>query len=193
MLKTKWGLAKISQKGYYRITRPIKKEYFDKLLHRLIFEDFYKIKLPSNIHIHHVDEDKTNNEIWNLIPMTKSEHISHHRSGKPMANPTKQKISKTISGLRNTSGCYRVCKQISKEMNQGYFWKYRYISEGKRKSLGSADLNKLKKKVIDNGLEWKVLDEEMAKANGLIIDSDDDLTGLPIVHVTTGLWSPITW
>ena len=193
MLKTKRGIAKINKKGYYRITRPTEKQYLDKSLHRLIFEEFYKIKLPSNIFIHHVDGDKTNNKIWNLIPMTDAEHTKHHSTNRTIPEATRKKISESIGTLRNASGCFRVSKQVNKEVNQGYFWKYRYMENGKRKSLSSVDLNKLKEKVLDNGLEWKVLNDELAEQNGLILTKSEELFELPIIHIECGLWSYVTW
>ena len=44
---TKFGTAKI-YRGYYIITSR-KEGNHGKFLHRLIFEDFYKIKLPKHI------------------------------------------------------------------------------------------------------------------------------------------------
>ena len=76
VLKTEFGRAKV-KKGYYTITSK-KEGNYNKLLHRLIFEDFYKIKLPSHIIIHHEYRNKLNNEIWNLVPMTNSEHLKIH-------------------------------------------------------------------------------------------------------------------
>ena len=65
-IKTKYGNANLNKWGYYAITSR-KEGNHGKLLHRVIFEDFYNIKLdeefPEGIHIHHIDEDKTNNEI----------------------------------------------------------------------------------------------------------------------------------
>ena len=76
-IKTKFGTARIDKKGYYYISSR-KEGNNSKFLHRLIFEDFYQIKLPKNIHIHHDDGNKLNNNIWNLIPMTKGEHTFVH-------------------------------------------------------------------------------------------------------------------
>lgn len=76
-IQTKFGTASISYEGYYRITS-VKEGNLNKLLHRLVFEDFYQTELPSDWIIHHVDGNKLNNEIWNLVPMTKSEHAAIH-------------------------------------------------------------------------------------------------------------------
>ena len=73
-VKTKYGTAGISDDGYYRIYSKKEGNHM-KLLHRLIFEEFYQTEIPSDWIIHHEDEDKLNNEIWNLVPMTKQEHV----------------------------------------------------------------------------------------------------------------------
>ena len=104
-IKTKYGNANLNEWGYYKITSR-KEGNHNKLLHRLIFEDFYNIKLdeefPEGIHIHHIDGEKTNNEIWNLEPISETEHMSLHKSkeknhywGKTRSEEDKQKISKT--------------------------------------------------------------------------------------------------
>lgn len=74
---TKFGTAGISDEGYYRITS-VKEGNLNKLLHRLVFEDFYQTEIPEDWIIHHEDGNKLNNEIWNLVPMTKSEHAAIH-------------------------------------------------------------------------------------------------------------------
>ena len=70
-IQTKYGTARISRDGYFRIISG-KEGNYGKHLHRLIFEDFYKIKLPKHIQIHHDDGDKLNNNIWNLIPLSRN-------------------------------------------------------------------------------------------------------------------------
>lgn len=76
-IHTKFGIAGISTDGYYRVSS-MKEGNFKKLLHRLVFEDFYQIKLPEDWVIHHEDGNKLNNEIWNLVPMTRIEHAAMH-------------------------------------------------------------------------------------------------------------------
>ena len=98
-MKTKFGSARFDGR-YWRISSR-KEGNENKLLHRLIFEDFYQIKLPSNIVIHHNDGDPENNEIWNLIPMTSAEHNTLHHKGMSMPEEAKQKISNSLKGDKN--------------------------------------------------------------------------------------------
>ena len=98
-MKTKFGTAKIIS-GYYRIISKEEGNYY-KALHRLIFEDFYQIKLPADIVIHHEDGNKLNNEIWNLVPMTTAEHNTIHHKGFHHSEETKQRISNSLKGEKN--------------------------------------------------------------------------------------------
>ena len=90
IIETKFGKAKVDANGYYRIIS--NGENMNKQLHRLVLEDFYNVKLPSNWVVHHDDENKLNNEIWNLIPMPIGEHIRLHKSGKPLYEDAKRNM-----------------------------------------------------------------------------------------------------
>lgn len=46
-------------------------------LHRAVWE-FYNGAIPRGCHIHHIDGDRTNNNIENLACVQASEHISEH-------------------------------------------------------------------------------------------------------------------
>lgn len=173
ILHTKYGNAKINCNGYYVITSK-KEKNNGKLLHRLIWEEWYG-KLSSQTHLHHIDEHKTNNCLWNLEPLTKSEHIKLHNSngkcpniGRKMSKETKTKISESlkdrkfseehkqkISQSRSVSGLYRVSKHKDNGCKQGFTWIYSYLENGKRKTIERVDLHNLEKEVKNRGLEWK--------------------------------------
>ena len=78
-METKFGTAKIWGNGYYYITST-KEGNFKKLLHRLIFEDFYG-EIPKGCVIHHKDENPLNNCIMNLQLLTESQHHKLHSTG----------------------------------------------------------------------------------------------------------------
>ena len=139
-MKTKFGDASLN-KGHYRIHSK-KEGNYGKYLHRLIFEDFYQIKLPNNIAIHHEDGSPLNNEIWNLVPMTIAEHTAIHHSEKVMIKS------------ENDVGYYRVTKQNCSECKQGFRWRYVYYDSKKEKAITSIHLNDLKEKVLAKGLPW---------------------------------------
>ena len=83
-------------KGYYMN---------DKIgyLHRYIWEE-YNGKIPEGYHIHHQDEDKSNNDISNLQCVTRSEHMKIHRIGKKLTDETKQKLSDINLGNKRNLG-----------------------------------------------------------------------------------------
>jgi len=75
-IKTKFGNAKI-ENGYYRIISK-KEGNKGKLLHRLIWEDFYGKPIPNGYSIHHKDGNPLCNEIWNLQCCEHSKHMRFH-------------------------------------------------------------------------------------------------------------------
>lgn len=168
-LATKFGNARIGDVGYYRISSH-KEGNYGKLLHRLIFEDYYQIKLDEEfsekILIHHEDGNPLNNEIWNLVPMTRAEHHRLHKKGNQDAkgvvrsDETRRKMSihQNKTGIRNVS--------INKNpiYKQGFKYRYTYYENGKQKAISSVDLDKLKEKVLAKGFEW----EEYSKEKGVI-------------------------
>ena len=166
LIETEFGTASINSDGYYQISSK-KEGNRGKVVHRLVFEDFYNIKLneefPEGVVIHHEDGDKLNNKIWNLVPMSFEEHSLLHNKGKKHSIFNKQQMSKS----RNTTGYFRVFKRRNKNFKQGFSWCYQYCENDKRREISSVDLNRLKEKVEKKGLDWIVLDEKKAKGNGL--------------------------
>ena len=180
-IQTKYGTAHLNEEGYY-IIKTSKEGNHNKKLHRLIFEDFYQIKLPSHIVIHHDDGNPQNNEIWNLIPMTKGEHTALHSRGntwsigKIVSEETRLKMSKAHQGknipisaranrskVTTTTGFLRVYTKKSKTTSQGFVWCYQYQDKNKKHNWSSVNLKKLKEQVIKKGLEWLIVNEDKAR------------------------------
>lgn len=63
------------------------------------------------------------------------------------------------------SGILNVTKRKAKYTIQGFYWVYNYNENGKRKDMASVSLIKLEQKVKDNGLPWKIIDEDKFKEN----------------------------
>ena len=174
-IKTKFGTVSISDKGYYRVSS-IKEGNFGKYLHRLIFEDYYKICLLDEVIVHHKDGDKLNNNINNLEIMLREDHISLHHAGKYISEETRQKISESNKGYAPSlesnikisarltkdfdSTYFRVSKRIDKKMKQGFTYRYQYYEGGKRHSISAKSIEKLKAKIIKRGLIWKKINVE---------------------------------
>lgn len=62
--------------GYVEFTNG---EHKNRSVHRVLMEQFLGRKLTQNEVVHHIDENKHNNSLENLVVMTRSEHASHHR------------------------------------------------------------------------------------------------------------------
>lgn len=63
----------ITKEGYLETGRHLMK-------HRLVMEEYLGRKLLSTEIIHHIDRDKLNNNIKNLMLCTRAEHIEIHRA-----------------------------------------------------------------------------------------------------------------
>ena len=80
LIETKFGKANINNKGYYDIVSEHEGN-FRKKLHRLIYEDYYKVTLLPETDIHHIDGNKLNNNIENLEAISHGEHSRRHMVG----------------------------------------------------------------------------------------------------------------
>ena len=99
IINTKWGSAIIDSEGYYRLRKPYKGKP-KVLIHRLIFEDCYKVTLLKNAVIHHKDHCTTNNNIENLELMSVGEHIAYHNSLRKQNTTQRINSSKNV-GIKN--------------------------------------------------------------------------------------------
>ena len=50
-------------------------------LHRVVWENEHGRPVPVGYHVHHDDEDKTNNQPDNLVLVVGGVHVSHHQTG----------------------------------------------------------------------------------------------------------------
>lgn len=166
---TEFGIATINPNGYYRISSRNEGNN-GKLLHRLVWEDWYGKKIPEGYDIHHINNNPLDNRIQNLQCVEHNKHIQFHK--KNVSNITREKMSKNNakywkgkkkssdlcikeSKSRNSTGFYRVYKQKKPSCKQGFIYCYQYYVNGKQKGIVNTDINKLKQKVIDKGLKWE--------------------------------------
>ena len=109
--------------------------------------------------------------------------MSEAKKGKTLSEKTRKKISeankgennpmygkthseearKKMSEAQNTTGFYKVSISNCSSCKKGFTWRYRYCIDSQHKSISSTDLNKLKEKVLEQDLEWKIIDEEKAQ------------------------------
>lgn len=67
---------------------------------------------------------------------------------------------------KNSTEYYQVYKKTCNECKQGFRWVYRYKDkDNKSKTISSVNIEKLKDKVISNGLEWKELTSNIKSLN----------------------------
>ena len=104
------------------------------------------------------DETKQKISMNNKKPMLGKHHskktrkkLSDAHKGKILSKEHKQNIS---FSSKKEKLPFRVIKKRSKNYVQGFIYKYRYPYNGKRREISSVDLNKLKEKVLEKGLEW---------------------------------------
>lgn len=126
------------QDGYYRITL-----YGDNgkkttgQLHRFIYEAVYG-PIPSGMEVNHIDEDKSNNSIFNLNLMTHKQNSNwgtrNERMGKARSKPVGAYIGEELKftfpsiaeANRNgfNSGHISLCCRGEQKTHKGYKWRY---------------------------------------------------------------------
>ena len=158
-LHTKYGTAKLNNGNYYQITSRTEGNK-NKLLHRVIWEEFYGRTIPKGYDIHHINGDKFDFRIQNLQCVEHKAHMRFHI--KTESNETKDKRNMNTSKARNNSGYYRVYLHKCKDCKQGFIYRYQYYENGKQKPICSVDIDKLEAKVKAKGLPWfKLFDVEV--------------------------------
>ena len=80
------------------------------------------------------------------------------KSGPMHSQKVKEKMSKT----RTTTGFLNVHKRCCPTTFQGFIWSYKSMNKGETTLFENCDLNELKQRVTENGLPWKVIDENLA-------------------------------
>ena len=97
-METKFGTAGLDPKGYYRINSG-KEGNNNKMLHRLIWEDWYGKPVPKGCVIHHINQNKTDNRIQNLQCVSRSNHQRFHSTH--LSEESIRKISESKLGEKN--------------------------------------------------------------------------------------------
>lgn len=158
IIKTKFGNARLNSSNHYQISSR-KEGNHGKFLHRLIYEDYYKVTLLEGVVIHHLDNNPTNNDINNLKAVYHDEHSYYHNKGSKHTLNTRLKLSKK----NNSTGFYRVFKRTEKRNKQGYAWTYYYRDDEQHLiAIENKDLVKLKEKVLSQNMEWFIIDYDAA-------------------------------
>ena len=132
-----------------------------KQVHRLVFETFIG-KIPENYDVHHVNEDKENNNLYNFKLMSEKEHRSLHKKGennplfgkhhsiktkmkmsKPRSEETKMKMSKSKKGENNPN--FKISNQkiidIQIDIESG---DYAQTEMAKKHGVGQTTISRIK-------------------------------------------------
>lgn len=127
-LNTKFGKARIDNRGYWVITSG-KEGNNGKKLHRLIYQEYHKCTLLPRTIIHHKNGCRTDNNINNLEMMTWEDHTRLHAQnrseetlnkireaniGKTHSKETRLKLRKANLGRKHTEKTKRKISQYRK-------------------------------------------------------------------------------
>lgn len=97
----------LSDEGYLVMKRVVRGVVTRTLLHVFVWESHNGPK-PDGCEIHHVDRDKTNNQIDNLQLLTHQHHVRIHRGWKLLPSGEWMKPCNTCCSILPTSAFYPV-------------------------------------------------------------------------------------
>ena len=81
--------------------------------------------------IHHIDENKMNNSLSNLVYLTRSEHTKLHMKGKHNSEETKRKMSEAQKGKKHSEETKRKISEAEKgEKHPLYGKRFKWINNG---------------------------------------------------------------
>ena len=89
------------------------------------------LEYKKGFDIHHIDENKLNNSLSNLVYLTKSEHNIIHKKGKTLSEETKLKIGKASKGRRHSEEWKKKLSAARKGKKHPLFGtKFKWINDG---------------------------------------------------------------
>lgn len=105
---------------------------------RLALHQYIWIKhngvIPKGYDIHHIDEDKTNNDISNLRLMTRKEHRSLHM--KKMCSLGLVNTPEQIAGAKIRLASYREKAALWHKSKEGRLWHSEHMKKQKKMFIG---------------------------------------------------------
>lgn len=102
--------------GYFWVGLYKNKKRNHMPIHRLVYNAFIDKKLEKDECIHHIDKNKTNNNVNNLSMMPISTHISKHGKGKIISDEHKDRLRECNTGK---IASLETRKKISQRMSSG--------------------------------------------------------------------------
>lgn len=141
--ENKYGIQKISSVSHRKVAPHVK-----------VWEEYMQTEVPfdddgKRCVIHHLDQDTTNNDILNLVCMTKSEHDRWHHNH--IGEETRKKMSEVNQGKKHTEEAKKKMSEIAKNKKHKEETK-RKISEA---HIGKKLSDETKKKMSESKLGKK--------------------------------------
>ena len=156
-LHTKWGIARLNDKGYYRIPKA-------GYLHRLIAEDFYGT-IPKNCVVHHKDGNPLNNCIMNLQVLPKRIHGQIHSKDENSAMGSHSGEAHPMYGKKHTM-------ESRKKMRDSHILGYATVMKDGKHRCGKQNyaLRHNGKRIANSIFKEKLekMAEEINKKEGVI-------------------------
>lgn len=87
--------------------------FYNEPIHRAVWS-YYNGEIPVGYHIHHVDFDKSNNQIENLVCIPQNEHMKLHKSLETQVENVCQTCGKKFFSKAKKNFCSQTCWQKSK-------------------------------------------------------------------------------
>lgn len=123
---------------YYTVTDSDRKRI---LVHRLIWECANGCDIPDGYDVHHIDEDKGNNSIYNLELIEHKEHVRLHQIGKKLSEEHIKHIMDSRKGYTHTEETRRKISESNKGKKLSEEAINKIKATRKRKKVKQLDLN----------------------------------------------------
>ena len=88
---------------YYFCVLPGRKRKGAKQLHKAVWEFYNQRDVPDGYHVHHIDFNRDNNDISNLVVLPAKEHLSLHGKRNFSRPEYAQKIYATLDTIRDST------------------------------------------------------------------------------------------
>ena len=150
-----------SSTGFYRVSKKKHKKYKQGFLWQYLWTDVDgKTKGMMSISIHKLKERvKAKGFRWEVVDEELAKKtIEEDKNLKIKYNKPQFNYSKLT-----TTGIFRLSKRKCQSCSQGFIWAYKWVENGKIKTISSVSFSKVKETVIKKGLPWKIIDEELAQ------------------------------